>query len=86
VQLTAKITGLKTNEKESASYYFTGAFRRSKGIITQIDSTLMIAQSVDTSSWSATFAVKGTNILVQVAGDKASIIDWRAVLESIKNV
>jgi hypothetical protein len=86
VQLTAKITGLKTNEKESASYYFTGAFRRSKGIITQIDSTLMIAQSVDTSSWSATFVVKGTNILIQVAGDKASIIDWRAVLESVKNV
>lgn len=86
VQLTAKITGLKTSGKESASYYFMGAFRRLKGVITQIDSTLMIAQSSDTSSWTATFAVKGTNILVQVTGDKTSIIDWRAVLESVKNV
>jgi hypothetical protein len=86
VQVLVKVTGLKDNFTEAAGYYFTGTFRRTGGTITQVGSTLMIAQNEDTASWGATLAVSGTDILVQVTGVAATNIDWQAVLEAVKNI
>jgi len=86
VQLTVRVTGLKDNFTEAAGYYFTGTFRRTGGTITQVGSTLMIAQNEDTASWDATLTISGTNILVQVTGVAATNIDWQAVLEAVKNI
>jgi hypothetical protein len=46
----------------------------------------MLSQNEDTASWDATFTVSGTDILVQVTGVAATTIDWKAVLETVKNI
>lgn len=86
VQIVITVTGLKNNFTEAAGYFLSGTFRRTGGTITQVGSTLMISQNEDTASWDATLSVSGTDILVQVTGVAATTINWRAVLEIVKNV
>jgi len=86
VQIVVRMTGLKNNYTEAAGYYLAGTFRRTGGTITQVGSTSMLSQNEDTASWDATFTVSGTDILVQVTGVAATTIDWKAVLETVKNI
>lgn len=67
-----------TDAQKAAGYQRSGAFRNDSGTVVQVGSTASIATFEDTVAWDVTFAISGTNILVQVTGEALKTIQWSA--------
>jgi len=77
ITIDATINANRQNGGDRGAFIMRGSFSNSSGTVTQLGTTdSTYVKKITATNWATSFAISGTSVLVQIAGDASHNVMW----------